>query len=199
VPTNSVTRPWPVLQFDEAAVREWLDDEDTRLEVLGYDADLPDYPEYGDGAAFLSHVDNLVTHAADDGLLHIRDAAGYDVVKVYFTFVSDSAGVLDGGVITVDYWRSPHGPAVRFASAPLIHNDLINDTAETGVDAAVSILRAITATVAEVLANAGAVLGLVAPVVEQAPARPGSRPAAGRPGNDVLAAEHNASLAGDDA
>lgn len=149
---------WPVLTFDEAVVREWLDDDVTRREVLGCDADLPEYPASpeDDGETFLSQVDDLVRNAADDGiLLSLRDDAGYDVVKVHFTCISDSAGTLDGGMLTVDYWRAPHSPAVRFASFPLTHRDLIGDTSATGVDAAVSILQAVTETAASVLANAG--------------------------------------------
>lgn len=157
--TATAAATWPALELDASAVREWLDDPAVRAEVIGADADLPDYPDFQDDAqAFIGRVDDIVTHASDDGLLGQGDR-----LRVYFTPTCDTSGVMDGGIVSVDWRPQPGGDTVRFASAPQDHADLIDDPTATGIDAAVSILAAVARTAAWVLADAGRILGLTQP------------------------------------
>jgi hypothetical protein len=154
LPGRESVMGWPDLPLDESRIRTWLTGE-ADLDELGI-ADDPAYPLLGiDGGGFLAHVEHLVTAASDAGLF------GGDV-DVAVAISADSAGVMDGAYVFVSFRTGARVGCegwARLASLHLEHRALIDEDALTGVDAAVSILLAVTTEARHVLTEAGRLLG----------------------------------------
>ena len=144
---------WPAILFDPARARAWLADPDRPQEISGLDVEAPDqdeYPGYDDTRLLLAGVAELVDAADDAGLF--GDQAG-----VYVRLAADYDGV-SGAYVLVNVPRpdpdDDRTGGARFASLHLDASDLTDDPDATGPAAAVSILRAVARTAADVLTRA---------------------------------------------
>lgn len=122
------------------------------VEISGLDGTDPHgYPTFDDTAVFLANVEELVAAANHAGLFGLR-------ADISIGLSADTEGVMDGAYVLIDH-RIGASRTVRFASFQQDAADLIDDPAATGVDAAVSILRAVARIAADVLDRATEALG----------------------------------------
>ena len=141
----------PTVTLDPGRARGWLtepaeqDPAETNAEYCGV-TDID--PPFGwESDHFLARADDLIAVASRARLF--GPGAG---LQLYLS--ADHDGVTDGGLLVVSVHPPAGRPALRVASHHLDYADLIWDTAQTGLDAAVGVLRAAAATAAAVLAHA---------------------------------------------
>jgi hypothetical protein len=156
----------PTVRLDPSRARTWLnepnrhDPAETNAARCGVFVDEDGTCEFGyPSPDLLACVDDLVGEASAAGLFGDR-------VELQTYLTADHDGTTDGVVLLVSVKRPDGGPPLRLASYHLEHHDLVWDTAQSGLDAAVGVLRAAASHADDVLRRAGAALGVLGPVRE---------------------------------
>jgi hypothetical protein len=137
----------PLVRLDSARARAWLDapcehDDGTNANYCGVDPqEAPGF--CWEAEDFLARVDDLVGSASSAGLFG-------EAVELQVYACADHSGVAYGALIVVSV-KAEDRPSLRLASYFQEHRDLVWNTNDRGLDAAVGVLRAVAATAANAL------------------------------------------------
>ena len=145
----------PTVTLDPGRARGWLTepaDHEPALTNAEYCGVTNEHLPFGwESDDFLARADDLIGVASRARLF------GPDLdLQVYLS--ADHDGVTDGALLVVSVRPPDKGPALRIASHHLHHADIIWDTTQTGLDAAVGVLRAAAANATQALAHAAPAL-----------------------------------------
>jgi len=151
----------PTVRLDPHRARAWLtepnqhDPAETNAARCGVQIDEDGSSDFGYLCSDL--------HARIEDLLGEASAAGLfgDRVELQAYATADHDGIIDGAVLVVSVARRDGGRPLRLASYHLVDSDLVWDREQTGLEAAVGVLRAAAATADEVLSAATAALGVL--------------------------------------
>ncbi len=167
----------PTVSVDPGPARAWLSEPNRHDPAETNAARCGVFVEEHGTCAFgypspdlLARVEDLVGEASAAGLFGDR-------VELQTYLTADHDRTTDGAVLVISVERPDGGPPLRLASYHLEHRDLVWDTDESGLHAAVGVLRAAAFHADDVLRRAAAALGVLAPADESLPCMAGAEQA----------------------